>query len=119
MQVRNMLTFIAVLWLAFCTFFVFMWAVLAQDNKLILTIATDLIVRFSFGEIVTNPLVAFVLVATIPAIACYVIMHDVKRQFTKVSGWGVYLYCHAFLPSTSIYRYFLLLLLSPARVLTL
>ena len=83
MQVRNMLTFIAVLWLAFCTFFVFMWAVLAQDNKLILTIATDLVVRFSFGETVTNPLVALVFVAAIPALACYIIVHDIKQRFTR------------------------------------
>ena len=52
---RDALTIIALLWLAFCTLFIFVWAVRAQDNDLILTIAMNLSVNFCFGEIITNP----------------------------------------------------------------
>ena len=52
---RDALTIIALLWLAFCTLFIFMWAVRAQDNDLLLTIAMSLSVNFCFGEIITNP----------------------------------------------------------------
>ena len=54
-RVRQFMLAIAIIWLAFCTFFVFVWAVIARDNQMILTIVTNLSIRFCFGEAITNP----------------------------------------------------------------
>ena len=50
-RVRLALQVIAVGWLGFCTFFIFVWAVRAEDNTLILTIVADLGIRFGVSEV--------------------------------------------------------------------
>ena len=54
-RVRKVTLGIAIIWLAFCTFFIFVWAVIARDNQMIMMIVANLAIRFSFGEALTNP----------------------------------------------------------------
>ena len=66
------------------------WAARATDNKLIYTVGTNLGIRFAFGEIVLNPIVALIFLAIIPAAAFYYIVPDITQQMTKqfIAEWA-------------------------------
>ena len=65
------------------------WAVMANDNDMIETIATNLAIRFSFGETLMNPLIALLFVGILPAVTFYVIIPDIARKVSNAINTNV------------------------------
>ena len=70
---------IFVLYLVFCTVFVYLFAVSVQDNDVINTVLIMVSVQYTIENLVTGPVKMLVMAGVIPALVAFTVVPDIQR----------------------------------------